>query len=241
MDKVKRANNKSEFFLGDWKIRAANGPMLFHKPIFLIDKVHIGPSHRDPAYKDHSMNTLGSDITWSDEWLFDSKSHCLKSIIWSVPDVPLKGYPSVPERTVSQIFLVSMQGEIGKTDQRFFENSRLICIDTSTDPIDLCLGISDNLGVLFSKKNWRGWILNNPLDHLPYGPVSEDFSHLFAEYYNLVSDDTLDLLFDRDSVLLSDLKSLVQRCKDVDNPSLQYFARFVEDQIDRFFFNETAM
>jgi len=221
--------------LCDWKIRSETGEVLPEAPTFSICDIRIGPSPSQPIYEMHATNTIGSDIAWMDEWLFDATTRKLKSLIWEVPDLPLTSMVHIPETTPRTIQIQEMGGDIGGANYRHFTPERLICLEKDGADIDLCLNIAPDLDVLFAAKQWCGWRLRNPLLHLPHGPAPEELGACLALYYDLVSDDTLDDLFEREATLFEELGTLLANTKKIDHAAARYAATFFAEQIDRFY------
>ncbi len=195
-------NETTELSLCDWELVFQKSARGLPSPTFSIVDVRIGPSPSQIEFETHALNTIGSDIAWMDEWLFDKTKRQLKSLIWQVPDFPLTTATDIPEPQPAVFLIVSVGGEIGSTNYRHFTPDRLICLENDGANIDLCLNIAPDLSVLCSAGRWCGWQLTNPLQCLPHGPAPVDLAPCIAKYYDLVSEDTLDDLFDREPELL---------------------------------------
>ena len=227
----------SSLALCDWKLALLKGPRTLQSPVYSIAELRIGPSPSQPAYEQHAVDTIGSDIAWMDEWLFDKSTCQLKSLIWQVPDIPLTAPVNVPKPQPATLNIVSIGGDIGSANYRHFMPDRLICREEDSAEVDLCLNIAPDLDVLFAAKQWCGWQLRNPLLYLPGGPAPKELGPWIARYYDLVSEDTLDDLFERDPSLFDELCTLRSETKKIDHPSADYAAAFFAEQIDRFYPN----
>lgn len=178
-------------------------------PVFELDSVRVGPSPPDSAYDSHIARTRGSLVTWGDEWRFEIETGQLVSLIWRIPEANVRFTPVLPQPHSATLSLSSMGGEIDVPAAKAFVPDMLICCrDFARPPTLLAFRIAPDLSVLVAEGVWWGWALERPLDHLVRESAPDALGPIVSRWYELVSDETLDALMERNRELGNELKRL---------------------------------
>lgn len=97
---------------------------------------------------------------------------------------------------------------------------------------------SPDLFILIGDGQYWGWLLGNPVDHLPGGPPPPGLAPLVMRYFQLVNDDTMDDLLDRSEELGDALRALEAQARGLDHASATHVADQVARILDSFYSEE---
>ncbi|NVJ14289.1 hypothetical protein [Myxococcus sp. AM010] len=207
------------------------GRTLATLPGWTIDALNVGPFPSSPGYDAHLARTLGSTFDWSDEFRFDKDTLLLETIILKVPERNLnRGDIAAWKECPATPGLLRLREHesfsFDETGARHMapDGSALICFyeELTSEGHRLRINIAPSLDLLCIDDRHYGWMLSWPAQHLipdsrggicspPYLEDEPEVVPLVWEYQQLVSDDTLDRLNEKDPSLLTALKALREK------------------------------
>jgi hypothetical protein len=220
----------------------------------------IGSYNSGEEHEKHIVyDTIGSGNWYQsdfDEFCFDKTNRLLKSIWLHIPEeniyleedfISLWSNESPIIGTLCLIEPDNFSPE--PTDYRWFDpkGQMLVCLyeyAISTDFEVTRLRIAQDFDLVFSDGQLQGWILFQPFKYV--GKTWEqprpeegdiELGSIIHEYLQLISEDTIDKLMDKDSELLQSLLSLKRKTENSDRLGYQRVALkdCIESIVDSFY------
>jgi hypothetical protein len=224
--------------VGAWVLEEVSADRLLPEPVWTIDTLRIGPHPREDAYGPHETRTTGNSAAWGDEWRFDAATGQLASLVWGIPETNAalsRAWVGVPD-TLSALRLLEWEGEVGMPDVRIFEGSWLACGRDEPLVEPHAAWIAPGLAVLSHPTGrWWGWALRDPVSYLPGAPAPGVLVPMLAEWFRLVSTETLDALQRSDPELARRLVSLRHRAQSLGHVAAELLTARIDDVLDRFY------
>jgi hypothetical protein len=160
----------------------------------------------------------------------------LRSLIWEVPERNAPGMSAhLPPPQPATLGLLRMGTHIDIPVVRDFTPERLLCRREGAPAADSAYEVAPGLCILAAGNTWCGWALLRPLDALKGGPAPPSLGPLVTRWCALVSDDTLDALYDRDGALHAEIARLRDEIRALSHPAAEGVAAYVDRVLENFY------
>lgn len=241
--------------ISDRVVDVVPGQALTTLPGWTLDALNVGPFRSAQGYDDHFARTMGSTCDFGDEFRFSDDTLLLETLILNVPERNLdRGELAAwKESPVSPGLLRLREREsflFDETTARYFarDGSALLCFFDELIPTErrYRINVAPSLDLLSDDGRYYGWMLSWPVRYLIPGTLGGSSSParleddlglvpLVHEYHQLVSDDTLDRLNERDPALKAALTALRERTCPPETLSRRALRERIDELLDSFY------